>query len=247
MALSDSLKAFYPCNESSGDLIDAHSTHDVPVAVGDPDAAAGFVTASAGSRDFESANVDACEITTSPADLDSGDVDFSIAGWINLESIGAHRVIWGKWRNGLEWKLYYEDGRNRFIFLVYDGSSFGEVLANTLGAPSAGTNYFITGWHDSVNNQIGIAVNGGAADTTAWTTGVQNSAAYFTAGWDGTDLLDGKITLWGYWKKVLTSGERTQLYNSGGGMSYADIIADGGEPEPETSIIITNHYHQVWR
>jgi hypothetical protein len=62
----------------------------------------------------------------------------------------------------------------------------------------------------------GITVN-----TRDFTIGTQNDTANIFR-WDG--LIDEV----GFWKRVLTSAERTELYNSGNGRDYAYITAAAG-------------------
>ena len=85
---------------------------------------------------------------------------------------------------------------------------------------STGASYFVVGWHDSVNNTLNIQVNNGTVNSLAWTAGVLNGSADFAIGArrDTAPLyFDGRIDAVGLWKRVLTSGERTSLYNSGTG------------------------------
>ena len=226
MSVITSLVAYWSLDEASGDAIDAHGANDM-TDTGTVGAASGKVS---GARDFERDNGEYFVIADN-ADLSTGDIDFSIAVWVNIESTGIGSTIFAKWiGSGREWVLELDESvGNKFSLVVYSGASFGSVTATTFGSVSTGTWYFVTAWHDSVNNQLGIAVNAGSADTAAWSNGVQDGTSdIYIAGDITTTRWDGLIDELGFWKKVLTSGERTWLYNSGAGRSYTDIVNEAG-------------------
>jgi hypothetical protein len=164
------------------------------------------------------------------ADLSTGNIDFTWACWVKIASKTSDKYLIGKWDVGSaatkEYLLYYWQSQDRFSFAVSDGSSFGEATANNFGSPSTGTYYLVIGWHDSVNDIVGISVNAGTADTAAWSTGSVDTGTGLAmgalhgtgAGSAGTIVAD--IDEVGFWKKVLTSGERTELYNGGTGLTY---------------------------
>ena len=219
MALVDNLIAYWPLDEASGDALDAHGSNDLTDnnTVG---AASGKVN---GARDFEFANSEYFARADN-ADLSTGDIDWTFACWVNAESlVETWNVIV---RKGTEWHLYYVAGPNTFRFYV-DGSS--NFVASS-GSLSTATWAFVVVWHDSVNNQIGISVNAGAADTNAHTTGMIDGLGPFELGGDSSQSFywDGLIDEVGFWKRVLTSDERTELYNAGSGRDYAYVSGAGG-------------------
>jgi len=83
-------------------------------------------------------------------------------------------------------------------------------------------------WHDATANVIGINVDDGTALTAAHTTGCQDGTNNFLIGaiHGGGDYMDGLVDEVGIWNKVLTSGEITDLYNSGSGLAYP--FGEGG-------------------
>jgi hypothetical protein len=226
MALTDDLISYWRMDEASGNALDAHGSNTLTDV-----ATVGSTTGKINNaRDFEFSNAEFfwCADT---ADLSTGDIDFTIAAWVNAEAFGGNRVIAAKYlggsANNREWQLWYINGSARFELRVSPDGAAGSVVtrqATTLGAPSTGTWYHIVAWHDSVNNLLGIAVNGGAADTSAHTTGVFTGDAAFSIGEGSSSSVgtswDGLIDEVGFWKRVLTSQERTDLYNSGNGLAY---------------------------
>ncbi len=75
-------------------------------------------------------------------------------------------------------------------------------------------------YQDDGAENAGSAIFNGIANTTA--------AFVLGAAGDTSQRMDGLIDEVGVWRRILTSGERTWLYNSGAGRSYADIVAEAG-------------------
>lgn len=85
-----------------------------------------------------------------------------------------------------------------------------------------------SGTLDAAGDTANIQVNNGTPDSAATSgTAPNTSAAEFRigareyAGFEG--YFDGLIDQVGIWKRVLTAQERTDLYNAGAGLSYADM------------------------
>jgi concanavalin A-like lectin/glucanase superfamily protein len=237
VALIDNLISYWKLDEASGDALDAHGTNDLTETSGTIASATGKI---GNARDFESADTEYFEIADN-ADLSTGDIDFTIAAWVNLESL-TNGTIASKYEtvgNQREYLFFYNANdhvtNNRFSFAVSSdgtGAALVTIDANNFGAPSTGTWYHVVAWHDSVSNQIGISVNAGTPDTASHSAGVFNSTTPFRlgaifAGGGQFYQLDGLLDEVGFWKRVLTSQERTDLYNGGSGLSYDDFDAGG--------------------
>lgn len=245
MALLDNLIAAWELDEASGNAIDSHSTHDLTETSGTIAAAAG-PGGVGGSRDFEEADTERFQ-ANDHADLSTGDVDFTLEAWVNLESVDAETFL-SKWTiggNQREYQLRYDSGEDRFEFTVSStGADTVTLLAEAFGAVSLGTWYQVIVWHDSVNDEIGIAINAGTPDTLSHSAGVFDSTATFAIGGRSSvtsDAFDGLIAKVRLWKRVLTSQERTDLYNGGTGLAYADFDEGGGGG----SIVPIIQYHRL--
>jgi hypothetical protein len=174
------------------------------------------------------------------AALSMGDIDFSIAAWVKLDSLpggGSDMCIVSKGDgSSLEYELGYTGPSARFRFQVSSGSAFANnttVLANSLGAPSTGRWYHIVGWHDSTSDTINIQVDNGTVDSVAYTHGSYDSAAQFTiGGYNGFGgiYFDGSIDQVGLWKRVLVPADRTFLYNSGAGRPFSSFSSSSTAP-----------------
>mgnify|MGYP001573794429 CR=1 FL=1 len=157
--LLNSLMAFWPLDEASGTRKDAHSTNHL--------SDNGTVTQAAGkvgnAGQFTALNTEYLNILDNPA-LSTGDIDFCWAGWVYADSFGADRMIVTKATAvpNREYTVWFDVAANRFQFRIFDGTNnVGTAVANSLGAPSTGTWYFIVAWHNSVANTVNISVNNG--------------------------------------------------------------------------------------
>ena len=231
--LLNNLIAFWSLEEASGNRADSFGSNTltdnntVTQAVGKVGNAASFVAT----------NSEYLSIADNAA-LSMGDIDFTIAGWVYLDT-KANEVIAAKYRtntNNREYMVYYalSDGAtNRFIFLVSpNGVGTTAVVANNFGEPSTGTWYFVVAWHDATANTINIQINNGTANSTAHSTGVFDGTDDFKIGALYTTnpiyFWNGRIDQLGIWKRTLTATEKTWLYNSGNGRSYAEVAAYTG-------------------
>lgn len=167
--------------------------------------------------------------------LSTGDIDFSLCAWSYLASKGADRPVAAKWNNtssGLEYWIGYLASSDRFALTVSpDGiNSTGQIVANSLGSPSVNTWYFICAIHDAVNDTISIQVNNGTVDSATYSSGVADGPSDFNIGSNVAAFFDGRIADVGFWKKVLTTTEKTQLFNSGRGLDFGSLpstLSDG--------------------
>lgn len=159
------------------------------------------------------------------ADLSMGDIDFTIAGWVNATTLPAAATLFGKWNStgGVGTPKEYWVGTlttSVNFFVSSDGSAqTSKASAATL---STSTWYFVVCWHDSVNNTINIQVNNGTPDSAAYSSGVFDGVSPFRIGAmaGNVNFENGIIDEVGVWKRVLTAGERTSLYNAGAGITY---------------------------
>lgn len=229
------LISFWELEEASGTRADAHGTNHLTDN--------NTVTQAAGKVGnaalFAVVNNEYLEVADTPT-LDVGDADFTVVAWVYFNSIdsGTYPIILSKnsfnvsLPNQAGYLLYYYEGDSRFHFGL---SSTGinadrvEVLANTFGAASTATWYFVVGQYDATANLIYISINNGAQDSTAQTGGAFSNTSSFKLGQydDSTDanaFFDGRIDQVCFWKRKLNSTELTFLYNSGGGRSYAEIV-----------------------
>ena len=224
MPLLIDIKGFWRLGQASGtrfddvgdnDLSDQNTVTSNPGIVGD---AAQFVRAS--NEFLRGGNF---------ADLTGGDTDFSISTWVYLDSkpSGIMPIVnkYHEASNNREYQILWNNSSDRFEFRVSSDGLSGTVVtvvANNFGAPSIGVLIHIIAWHDSVANTINIQINDGTVDSVAHTPGVFVGVENFNIGADSseTNFYDGRIDATGFWRKVLTGAEQTELNNSGNGVEY---------------------------
>lgn len=218
---------------------------------------------------FTSADKDYLTIADN-ATLSLGNIDFTIAGWVYLDSKGAtsQTIAMKGTANsnvGIEFRLHWITGTDRFQMGVSNGTTLTSVTATTFGAPSTSTWYFVVAYHDATADKIYIQINNGTADEAAHTVGSQDTSGNFHLGFNtGTsNYWSGRLDSIGFWKRTLTTAEKTWLYNSGSGRLYTDIgIAGTGGADLTTSLVSwwdlgeengtrfdshgTNHLSEAW-
>jgi len=225
----EDLVAYWELNEGSGDAVDAHGSSDLT----DRNTVASTTGKVGNARDFEASNTEYFDHADS-ATLSSGDIDFTVCGWVFAESLGGFPVAINKgWGGGAigdnEFVIYYSG--TRWTFGVANAATSEGIPADNAGAASTSQWYFICAWHDSANDKIAISVNSGTANEEAYSAGVNDGTLSFELGASSRQSLywDGLLDEWGYWKRLLTPSEITWLYNGGSGRSYTDLVNEAGE------------------
>lgn len=104
------------------------------------------------------------------------------------------------------------------------------VQASSIGALNTATWYNVVAWHSN-NSHVGISVNL-SANTAAYTTGVLAGNAPFLLGANSssitaqaTTFMDGRIDEVGFWTKVLSAQERSDLYGGGSGNTFVGSVS----------------------
>ena len=158
--------------------------------------------------------------------LSTGDIDFTFAGWFYLDAIptAAGNDILGKFAtNEIEHavELYRAAGQDHFRFFVSSNGTGATGDLDNIETMATATWHFFVVWHDSVANTINSQLNNGTVRSAAYSAGVQDGTAAFNIGRAVTTrYFNGRIDEVPFWKRVLTATERTNLYNSGNGVTY---------------------------
>lgn len=242
MSLLTSLISYWQLDEASGSRADSHGSSTLT----DNNTVASATGILNSAADFESGNSEWLSAADS-TDLSTGDIDFTIACWVNVESFAAStadRTVLAKddAAGNREYRLWFigTDGIPHWLVMNNGGAN---ASADWGSALSTGTWYHLVVWHDAAANEIGLVVNAGTPVTAAFANGPADSTAEFVIGRlnEGAGrYFDGLIDEVGFWKRVLTSGERTSLYNGGAGLAYSSFGGGGGAALP----VFLNHYRQ---
>ena len=233
MSLAQDLISFWELEEASGTRYDAHASNDLT----DINTVLSDTGKVGDAADFVSTSDEYLE-KTSVASLQFADEDFTLACWAlyGPPAIGAsvYNPLMTKATNtAATFEYQLTTGTNdKLQFRVSDGTTLTTVEASA--ACVALTWYFVVGWHDSDADKIYVQVNNGTPAEAAHSAGCQVSTNPFRLGAYygsfGDHFMYGLIDQAGLWNRVLTSAERTLLYNGGSGLSYANLV--GIPPAP---------------
>lgn len=236
MTLTDNLVEVWKLNEASGNAIGAFAAINFTpsfTGVAGPTSTTGKVYPLA--RLFSAANGQIFTHANAAA-LQTGDIDFTIAGWVKLSSKAFNAPVMAKddggGGTGREYLILYDKTSDRFLFAVFTaGATAITATANNHGSPVVGNWVYITATHnaatDTASIQVDTTVAQGVPNTMA-TGGALQVAGVTTpeiggANWGG--LMDGVINQLGFWKRVLTPAEITQLWNGGAGLPFDSWVA----------------------
>ena len=223
MALKDSLQGYWKLEEASGNRVDSHGANTLT----DNNTVTSAVGKIGTAGQFTAANSEFLSVADNAA-LSMGNIDFAMAAWVYFDTVADAKAIISKGNTGTfdyEYLLRTRDngGNIQFFLQISDGSANeGLVHATTFGVPSTATWYWVFCYHDATANTIGISVNNGTVDTTAYTFGSNDGAGAFNIGayLSNQMFFNGRIDEVAIWKRVPTTAERTEIYNGGNGLAF---------------------------
>lgn len=236
MPLTDDLAVYWRLDEASGNRSAAFGG----VTLTDTNTVtSGTGKVSALAADFESANAGGEALaSTDNATLSLGaDTPFTWVFWYNAESLTGltHRPLVIKATSGdatTAYQLYWVTASERWEFMVGNGSTFTFVSLPFAASGGTASWHLIIAWHDPVADKLFLQLDNGTPAEVAWSGGTQDEAGAFNIGRFGfsTGLRwDGLIGPAGFWKRALTTAERTRLWNNGLGLDY---------PFPEAALTV---------
>jgi hypothetical protein len=163
--------------------------------------------------------------------------DFSISFWYYSPATGNQYWMINKRTSsnpGREYQIGINGGN--LFFAVFDGTTTG-FNETTASEPSATTWHHIVGTYVASSNTNSLYIDNGTptTSTSASITPLAGSGTFAigTRAWsNGTSNFDGRMDQVGLWKRALSSGEVSQLYNSGNGLSYAAMQPAAGLLSP---------------
>lgn len=223
LSLYNNLISYWPLHEASGNRADLIGSNNALTPTNTPSGGAGIIE---NSTVFASASSQRLDIASN-ATIQTGDVDFTFAFWVLLTSKPAavmyNTIKYAATAGNAEYYGYWDNATDRFKFVVNRATDVPQTAtANSLGAPSTATWYFICQWHDANADTVNIEVNAGTTDSTATGGALQaaGTAALTMGGAATGGYLNGQMCEVGLWKRVLTRQERTWLYNNGEGRTF---------------------------
>lgn len=179
----------------------------------------------------------------SPGDIPAGDVDWSIAFWLWMDTTAANQVFICKGdTSATDWSIGFSLGTGLVYVNIF--GAFGQG-ASTFGTPTTGTWVLVAVTYTASTDIVRISINAGAQDA-AVVSPAADLGKGFTLGRlelaGGIQYHDGRldeVIIWsGY---VLTTGDITELYNAGNGIAYPFSVAATGGGRPLTNSGLVNH------
>ncbi len=217
--LLTSLVAYWNLTEASGTRADSHSSGLDLTDNNTVTQAAGGAPNGGNCAEFARANAEFLS-RVNQALLQTGDIDFAIS-------------VWARWNGGsAEYAIISKDaaGQREYIVEIIAGaliahSTTVDVLNS--GAMPTNTWVHIIFEYDAATNTIYLTRDNGtpaslpcSGPIVAGTSSFQIGAREYVG---SEDRWDGRIALAGFWKRRLTPTERGLLYNSGSGLTYAQL------------------------
>ncbi len=179
---------------------------------------------------------------TSNADVQTGDIDFTVAFWFYQTAVIVDAPIISKDDNGSNREYIILTISNEVNFYVFRGGSGVNVFDGPAGGLTGGTWHSAICWHDATANTINIQIDdrtpvsqatGGALDvatSTQFEIGARSALSQF---WSG------RIDNVNIWKRVLTTGERAEFYNAGAGVEFTPPSGNVTVTPSTASLIVT--------
>ncbi len=234
MALTDNIVSYWKFNESSGNAADSAGSNTLTNN--------NTITYVAGklsnAAHINSASTQYFSITdASQSGLDLVG-DFSFSFWVKYATLPADGI------RALHFTKYLRAGNQRSYYcgLLNDtGTYYMDLIISSDGAatnnprvtwtPLTGTYYYFTVVFTAASSKTQFYINGAqqGADQTGTITSIKNGTAKFEIGMnDGDESAQSYVfdqDEMGVWSRALTSGEVSQLYNAGAGLTYPFTVA----------------------
>ncbi len=184
-----------------------------------------------GSAAFTTASSQSLSVASNST-LQTGDVDFWVAGWVNRTSVVGFDGVVSKGlalSSGGEFDLFFNNTSNQMTWRVRRSDDASGPAVVQPSAFSIGEWAFVLAWHDATNDVIRIRLNDGTVYTTAMSGGGFVSTNPFRFGALSTvNPLNGRLASWAWGKSPpggiasVISTISSRLYAGGNGIVYAD-------------------------
>jgi hypothetical protein len=207
--LSASIAAAWKLNEASGNATDSVGSitlTDTNTVTSDT----GLVYALA--RLFTRANTEFLTVATNATVEIGTSQSATFAVWAKPAATNAFQMVLAK--NG-EYDLRINGASNAWEF----GNTTNNPNASA-GTPTIGQWAFLVAWQDATAGTLNLQVNDGTVASAVNTLNAATAFAFQIGARDGANTWDGLIGPCYFFRRVLSAGERTYLYNGGSGRTY---------------------------
>jgi hypothetical protein len=220
-SLLTNLISHWKLDEASGTRNDSHGTNHLT----DENTVTQTTGKLTSAAQFTAANSERL-IVADNASVSTGDINFSMAGWFYVDSLAAQRTL-ASHMGALTNRTFnlYINTSGRLTFDVYSTSALVGQARTNGGTVTTGSWHFCYVEHDATNNQASVSLNNGSLITVSTSAALGDCDRDFRIGAAEVSnvpaqFMDGRMDGWSLWKRLLTSDERTALYNSGNGLEY---------------------------
>lgn len=190
------------------------------------------------AANFVRASSQSLSLADNPAISFGVGVDMTVIAWVKAATLPASFLsIAGQDDYGTgsrAWNMSF-NGTGGLVLQTFSGAgALASPTATTFGAISAGVWYMVAVNFDHVAGKCGISVNGGVFDQASQTD-LRDSTAPFRIGSltnngvGSAEFWDGIIGPVYFWKRVLSAGEITTLYNGGAGFRFPTGHRNSGQ------------------
>jgi hypothetical protein len=219
--LLNDLAAYWKLDETSGTRFDSTANSNdltdnntVGSGTGKIGNAAQFVAANSEYLDLSSAS-----------GLLAGTGGVTVAAWVKPDVVNQTQQIAGLWDGSTSTDQYRIGSLSTGEYFVQVRDNSGTTALTTIaGSAVSGAWRLVFGWYDATAQTINLQVFDGSTNPTSSLsfTATLNvpSSPLFNVAKGGAVYYDGLIDELGSWQRVLTLTERTQLWNSGSGLTY---------------------------
>lgn len=218
MALIDNLVSYWKLEEASGTRNDEHGSNDLTDNNTTTNAAGilGNGALMAGANDEYLSITDA-----SQTGLDA-QTDFSISFWYKPTTLGGGHIF-GKWTHATQNQYRLDLSSTQMTLYTADAcAGYSYTGKSWTHSMSAGTIYHFVLTYNRTTGGVELFKDGSSLGTGTVKAAVRNCTGVFCLGTISpyTETINGLLDEVGWWSRVLTSTEVTELYNSGAGLAY---------------------------
>lgn len=238
--LSDSLVAYWSMDETSGSRADVVGSNDLS----DNNTVGSTSGKISNAAALVSANSEWLSLPDN-ADMSLANESISFAGWLYPQNVSGFQVVFSRDNcdspcNARDYLVYISS--NKINAFVFNGSTSQICGVSQSITQNAWQFYVFT--FDSATDACSSSINDGTVSTNNESSpggNTSNSAITFGIGArpDGSGYFDGYIDEFGFWKKKLTSGEITTLFNSNAGCTHPFTSCEA-TPTPTATSTATN-------
>jgi hypothetical protein len=235
MSLLTDLVAHWKLNEASGSRADSHGSFTLT----DNNTVTSVAGTLGDAADFVGANLEYLSVAVTSTNLNVGTFDWTVALWAKSDFAGANDGVLIYWTNNESVRVGLNtiDGGDIIVERRISGdSTFHSTTLDAILTPN--TWNFILFSYDATAGELRVRVNNGTQQTIAMAS-ITSTANQFRIGRRiSTGYYTGQIDSVSFWRRVLTTTEESDLYNSGSGLDY-ESFGGGGSAQDGTATAAT--------